>query len=98
MQYYKPYQEMYKAYFDFYLGEQDKSCAPHVSCFTCVKTSSAWYAEKNVHIQFGVPMIWREQKDHSNDCYFCQYDFTGCTTTKKKKHTVYPICKQQCAQ
>ena len=35
-------------------------------------------------------MIWREQKDHPNDCYFCQQDYTGCTTTKKKKHIVYP--------
>ena len=27
---------------------------------------------------------------HSNDCYFCQQDYTGCTTAKKKKHIVYP--------
>ena len=61
-----------------------------MSCLTCMKTLSAWYAEKNVYMKFGVPMIWREQKVHSNDCYFCQHDFTGCTTTKKKKHIVYP--------
>ena len=59
-------------------------------CFTCVKTLSAWYAGKNVHIKFGVTVIWREQKDHCNDCYFCQHDFTGCTTARKKKHIVYP--------
>ena len=41
-------------------------------------------------MKFGVSMIWREQKDHSNDCYFCQQDYTGCTTVKKKKHIVYP--------
>ena len=35
-------------------------------------------------------MIWCEQKDHSNDCYFCQHDFTGCTTARGKKHMVYP--------
>ena len=34
-------------------------------------------------------MIWHEQKDCSNYCYFCQYDFTGCTTVKKKKRIVY---------
>ena len=59
-------------------------------CLTCVKTLHAWYAGKNVHMKFGVPMIWREQKDHSNDCYFCQHDFTGFTTARKKKHIVYP--------
>ena len=58
-------------------------------CLTCVKTFSAWYAGKNVHMKFGVPMIWCEQKDHSNDCYFCQHDFTGCTTARKKKNIVY---------
>ena len=75
---------MYKAYFHCDIGDQDKSC------LTCVKTFSAWYAKKNVHMKFGVPMIWREQKDHSNDCYFCQQDYTGCTTPKKKKHIAYP--------
>ena len=78
------------AYFDCYLGDQDKSWAPHVCCLTCVKELSVWYSGKNVHIKFGVPMIWREQKYHSNDYYFCQHDFTGCTTAKKKKHFVYP--------
>ena len=29
-------------------------------------------------------------KDSSNDCYFCQYDFTGCAIAKKKKRIVYP--------
>ena len=59
-------------------------------CPTCMKTLSAWYEGKNVPMTNGVPIIWREQKDHSNDGYFCQHDFTGCTTAKKKKHIVYP--------
>ena len=41
-------------------------------------------------MNFDAPMIWREQKDRSDDCYFYQNDFTGCTTAKKKKHIVYP--------
>ena len=75
---------MYKAYFDCYL-DQDKSRAPHVYCLTCVKTLSAWYGAKNVHID--VPVIWLGQKGLPNDCYFCQHDFTDCTTAKKKKET-----------
>ena len=81
--------KIYDTYFDCCLGDQDKSWVPHVCCVRCVKTLSAWYAGKNLHMKFGVPMIWREQKDNSNDCYFCQHDFTGCTTAKKKKHIVY---------
>ena len=82
---------MYKAYFDCYL-DQDKSRAPHVYCLTCVKTLSAWYGAKNVHID--VLVIWLGQKGLPNDCYFCQHDFTDCTTAKKKKRK----CAQQSTQ
>ena len=82
--------KLYKAYFHCDIGDQEKTWVPQVCCLTCVKTLSAWYANKNIHIKIGVPMIWRERKDHSNDCYFCQQDYTGCTTAKKKKHIVYP--------
>ena len=41
--------KMYNAYFDCYLGDQDKSWTPHMSCVICVKKLSVWYAEKNVY-------------------------------------------------
>ena len=63
--------------------------ASSVYCLTCVKTLSDWYAGKNVPMKFSVPMIWRDQKYHANDCYFCQHDFTGCNKAKKKKPIVY---------
>ena len=82
--------KLYKAYFHCDIGDQDKIWAPHVCCLACVKTLGAWYANKNVQMKFGVPMIWGEQKDHSSDCYFCQQDYSGYTTAKKKKRIVYP--------
>ena len=81
---------LYKAYFHCDIGDQEKTWALDVCCLTCVKTLSVWYANKNLHMKFGVPMIWREQKDHSNDCYFCQQDYMSCTTAKKKEAHCLP--------
>ena len=91
--------KMYKAYFVCYLGDQDKSWAAHVSCLTRVKTLGPWYAEKDVHMQFGVPVIWREQKDQAvlqqrkRNKFFTQICNQQCA------HTLFTqICNQQCGQ
>ena len=38
---------------------------------------------------FAVPMVWREQKDHVTDCYFCLTKTSGYTS-KTKKLIKYP--------
>ena len=38
--------KLYKAYFYCDIGDQEKTWASHVYCLTCVKTLSAWYANK----------------------------------------------------
>ena len=32
----------------------------------------------------GVPTVWREPKNHHDDCYFCMVDMSGWNQRKKK--------------
>lgn len=78
----------YELYFKCKVGDQDKTWAPHFCCITCVSLLTSW-SQGSRHMQFGVPMVWREPKDHISDCYFCLTNIRGITS--KSKHTVkYP--------
>ena len=79
----------YKYYFDCKLGGQDKEWAPHVCCASCNSMLSAWMNGKKKAMPFSVPMIWREPKNHFNDCYFCMTNIVGFTKKNKSKIT-YP--------
>ena len=43
-----------------------------------------WIQGKAISMRFGVPMVWREPKNHHVDCYFCKVDMTGWNQHKKK--------------
>ena len=66
----------YEAYFGMKLSDQDKSWAPHKVCKHCTETLRFWTQGKVSSLRFGVPMIWREPKNHHDDCYFCMADMT----------------------
>lgn len=68
---------MYKAYFGIKLGDQDKKFAPHICCKTCVENFRKWSKGTIKSMPFGIPMIWREGKDHVTDCYFCMINLKG---------------------
>ena len=81
--------KIYLAYFGVLLRDQDKSWVPHQVCTTCVKTLRSWSQGKNMKLKFGVPMIWREPKNHVDDCYFCLINVKGFNK-KNKQHLQYP--------
>jgi hypothetical protein len=48
-----------------------------------------WTKGKRKGLPFGVPMVWREPKDHTSDCYFCIVNTKG--VGKKNRHMItYP--------
>jgi len=58
---------------------------PLICCLTCVKRLADW-AKGSRHMNFAIPMVWREPQDHSWDCYFCITQIKGISS--KSKHTV----------
>uniref|UniRef100_UPI00358F0AE9 uncharacterized protein n=1 Tax=Myxine glutinosa TaxID=7769 RepID=UPI00358F0AE9 len=79
----------YHAYFGMKLGDQDKAFAPHICCKTCVESLRCWSHKKIECLPFGIPMVWREGRDHTNDCYFCMTNLQGINR-KNKQHLKYP--------
>lgn len=73
----------YHAYFGMQLGDQDKAWAPHKVCKHCTETLRLWTQGKVKSMKFGVPMVWREQKNHHDDCYFCMVNMSGWNRYKK---------------
>ena len=67
----------YKAYFGMKLGEQGKSWVPDKVCKHCTETLRFWTQSKVSSMRFGVSMVWREPKNHHDDCYFCMVDMSG---------------------
>lgn len=81
--------KVYLSYFGTKLGDQEKSWAPHKVCYVCVEDLRKWSKKERKTFKFAVPMIWREPKNHSDDCYFCSVDITG-HNSKNKKVISYP--------
>ena len=79
----------YEAYFGIRLGDQDKSWAPHKVCKHCTEMLRFWTQGKVNSMRFGVPVVWREPKNHHDDCYFCIVNMSQWNQ-RKKKDWYYP--------
>ena len=82
-------EKAYLAYFRVKLGDQDKNWASHKVCRTCVENLRQWTKQNRKSIRFAVPMVWREQANYVNDCYFCLTNVTSFSS-KSKSNIKYP--------
>ncbi|XP_077117201.1 uncharacterized protein LOC143773722 [Ranitomeya variabilis] len=81
----------YHHYFGVKVGDQEKPWAPHICCNSCSVNLVAWLKNKGRSMRFGVPMIWREPRNHVDDCYFCMVAPLQHGMSRKKKGTIeYP--------
>ena len=71
------------------IGDQDKSWAPPICCKPCYNGLTAWFNGKKAAFNFSVPMVWREPRNHTDDCYFCLTNITGFNASSRKK-IIYP--------
>lgn len=67
------------------LGDQEKPWAPHKVCKKCVESLWRWTKGTREKMSFGIPVVWRKQKDHSTDCYFCAVKTSGFNKKNKSK-------------
>lgn len=79
----------YELYFGCKVGDQDKMWAPHICCKNCAVSLRGWVKGSRPSMPFAVPMVWREQKDHYTDCYFCLTKISG-VSFKHRKSIQYP--------
>jgi len=77
------------AYFKVMLGDQDKPWTPHIVCKPCVGHLRQWTNKSRKSLRFAIPMVWREPKDHCNDCYFCAVKTEGINR-KNSNSLTYP--------
>lgn len=76
---------LYFAYFGIEIRQQDKAWVPHRVCKVCVEHLRQWEKGTRKSLKFGVPMIWREQKNHYDDCYFCMTNIVGINKNNRQK-------------
>lgn len=77
--------QLYLEYFGISITNQEKPWVPHKVCKNCVESLRLWKNEEKRSLKFGVPMLWREPKNHYNDCYFCMVNINGFNRFKKTK-------------
>ena len=73
-----------EACFGMKLRSQDKSWAPHMVCEHCTEMLHFWTQGQAGSMQSVFSMVWREPKNHHDDCYFCMVDMPGWNQHKKK--------------
>lgn len=72
----------YFYYFGFSVSNTHKPWVPKLFCNACSTILYKWSRGKKVCFSFSLPMLWREPKNHVDDCYFCLMNVVGLNAKK----------------
>lgn len=75
----------YALYFNREVQNLDKNYVPNFCCLYCFRRLLGWLKGAPISMKFAVPMIWKEQQNHIDDCYFCLVNVSGVNRYKKRK-------------
>lgn len=81
-------------YFNIHIQDYDKPWIPNNISKCCSEYLRHWVNRKRRHLKFDVSMIWKEPKNHIDDCYFCVVKLHG--TNPKKTYSDLMAVKRQC--
>lgn len=86
--------EKTKRYYSLYFGRviENEQWAPNICCNSCEVYLNAWWNGTREHMPFAMPMVWKKQRNHRNDCCFCMTNVSGFSSKSKQK-IVYAKCK-----
>ncbi|KAI6656240.1 hypothetical protein LOD99_1573 [Oopsacas minuta] len=59
--------------------------APHVISSACSSGLRDWVNKRKTSVLLEYQMVWREPKNHYDDCYFCIVNTTGFSMKNKHK-------------
>ena len=83
--------KMYMIYFGCPLGDQDKTRVSHKIYKKCCLGLHKWLNKRSSSMPFAIPMIWREPKDHCQNCYFCITKTNGFSFKQRDKIAYYNL-------
>ncbi|CAH1100816.1 unnamed protein product [Psylliodes chrysocephalus] len=67
------------------LDKNEKSWAASCVCKSCVEYLRLWKSGKRNAYKFEKPTIWREARNHLENCYFCTVNVNGLNTKNRAK-------------
>ena len=83
----------YGLYFNREVANSDKNYIPNYCFPHCLRYLLGWLNGTPMSIKFAFPIIYKEQQNHVDDCYFCLAQLSSGINRYKKRKVDYTDLK-----